>query len=128
MGPEKEPIPGNKALSWILRVLLVVMAIVIGLFSLDVFGQGYSFWKTILAFTIHNIPSFVLLIVLAIAWKWEHIAGFMLVFLAMAGTLPFGPPNNRNAFAYTILGIVALIGIFFVLNYFVFDRKKQEEI
>ena len=96
MDEEVEKAPGNKYLSWVLRILLVLLALFLGMFSLDVFNSGYGFWKTTLAFVIHNIPSLLLLGVLTVAWHWEHIAGILLVFFAILGTFSFGPISEKT--------------------------------
>ncbi len=120
-----EKAPGIKALSWVLRILLIVVALFLAVFSFDVFGEGYSFWKTALAFFIHNIPSLVLLAVVAIAWRWEHIAGLILIFFALLGTFPLGPISDKNLLPYILLVIIAASGILFILNYAVFGRKLK---
>jgi hypothetical protein len=127
MSAEKEVFPGYRWLSWILRILLIVITLYIELFSLDVLNAGFSFWKTVLAFVIHSVPSMALFIVLLIAMKWEHIAGFSLIFFALMGTLPVGPPNDKNIHTYIILGSMTLVGILFVLNYFIFGNRRIDE-
>ena len=118
----------KKWLSWTLRILLILSAIYLEYFSFDVFKLGFPFWKTVLAFIIHSIPSVALLCVLWVAHYWEHIAGFTLICFALMGTLPAGPLNDKNLSAYIILGGIATIGILFVINYFFLgNRKKGEE-
>jgi hypothetical protein len=47
----------EKVLFWSPRVLGILIAIFISLFALDVFGEGYSFWETIIALGIdRGIP------------------------------------------------------------------------
>jgi hypothetical protein len=127
MGDEREALPGYRWLGWTLRILLILIAIYIETFSFAVLKSGFPLWKTILAFTLHSIPSISLIFVLFIALKWEHIAGFTLLFFALMGTLPTGPPNDKNLFIYIILGSLTLIGILFVLNYFVFGSRKNAD-
>lgn len=122
---QNEKVPGIRALSWALRILLIVVALFLTLFSFDVFEEGYPFWKTLLAFLIHNIPTFALLAVVAIAWRWEHIAGLILIFFALLGTFPLGPLTDKNLFPYILLGVVALAGILFILNYAIFGKKLK---
>ena len=63
---------------------------------MDVFGVGYSLWETVIAFFMHNIPTFSLIVILIISWKWEQIGGLLWIgagfwFLAMAaGRTPAG--------------------------------------
>ncbi len=120
-------LPGFKWLSIILRVMLLIMSIYLEIFAFDVLKLGFTFWKTVLAFTIHSIPSIALLGIFFIALNWEHIAGFTLICFALMGTLPAGPPNENNHFIYFILGSLAGIGIAFVLNYFVLGNRKSQE-
>ncbi len=122
---QEEKAPGIRALSWVLRILLIVVGLFLALFSFDVFGDGYSFWKTVLAFLIHNIPTFAIFAVVAIAWRWEHIAGLILIFFALLGTFPLGPLSNKNLFLYILLVVIALVGILLILNYAVFGRKLK---
>ena len=128
MGNSKISIPGYKWLSLTLRILLILLAFFLETYSLDVFKSGFPFWKTVLAFIIHSIPSIALLSVLWVALYWEQIAGFTLICFALMGTLPAGPLNDKNHSVYLILGGIAAIGILFVVNYFFLgNRKKGEE-
>ena len=61
----------KKALYWTPRVLCILFALFLSIFSLDVFGEGYSVGQTIIALFMHLIPVYVVLIALAIAWRWE---------------------------------------------------------
>ena len=69
-------------LYWLPRVLSIVFALFISLLALDVFGEGYNFWETLVALFMHLIPTFILVAVLAIAWRWERVGAAL--FLALA--------------------------------------------
>lgn len=58
------------------RVLAIAFVIFISLFALDVLGEP----RWLLALAMHLIPSFVLVVLTVIAWKWEQLGG--LLFLA----------------------------------------------
>ena len=45
------------------------------MFSLDIFDGNYGFWGTVLGLFMHNIPVFILLIVLLVSWKREIVGG-----------------------------------------------------
>ena len=80
-----QPHPGNwglRLLHWTPRVLAILFIAFVSMFSLDVFGVGYSPWETLVAFTMHNIPSLVLIILVALAWRWPWVGS--LGFLAFA--------------------------------------------
>lgn len=112
----------NKFIYWTPRILSIIFILFLTLFSLDVFGNGYTFWETVGALFMHNIPSLVLLIVLIISWKYEIIGGiaFILAGFAYIVSLIF-----RNQFKWYMISwslIVAgpafLIGILFLMNWF----------
>ncbi|MCA9898427.1 MAG: hypothetical protein H6654_06750 [Ardenticatenaceae bacterium] len=68
---------------WLPRVLSIAFALFISIFALDVFGEGYSFWETLLALFMHLIPTFILVAVIAIAWRWERVGAALFLALAL---------------------------------------------
>lgn len=66
------------------RALAVLHAIFLGIFALDVFDAGYGPAGTIAALSMHLIPSFLILVALAVAWNHER-AGSLLFLLAAIG-------------------------------------------
>jgi len=111
---------------WTPRVLSILLLLFLTLFSFDVFGQGYGFWGTALAFFMHNIPVIIGLILLIIAWKYEIVGsiaflfgGFFYIFLLVFG-------GNFEWFmlvwAVQLSGPAFLIGILFWIGW----RKKRK--
>ena len=76
--------PQKRLLFWTPRISCILFAAFLSLFALDVFGEGYGFWKTTLALFIHLIPVFVLIVALVIAWRWEWVGTLL---YGAAGTL-----------------------------------------
>ena len=74
----------KQILFWSPRALSILFALFISIFALDVFSEGYDFWKTLLALTIHLIPSIIILLFLIIAWRWEWIGGIVFLILAIS--------------------------------------------
>jgi len=72
----------DRFLFWAPRVLCIFFAAFISLFALDVFTEGYAFWHTVFALLVHLIPTFLLVAVLIIAWRFEVIGGGLLLVLA----------------------------------------------
>jgi hypothetical protein len=125
----KTKIPGNPILSWVLRCLLIFMILFFALFSLDVFEPEKGFWEIVAGFLIHNIPSFVMIIILVIAWKWEHIGGSLL----MLGMLGFGifmfiRSGNFMYGTLIMLGIPFLIGAFFIMNHYYLGKNRKGDV
>ncbi|NOY05365.1 MAG: hypothetical protein GXO82_01825, partial [Chlorobi bacterium] len=92
-----------------------LFAAFLGLFSFDVFNEGYGFWEAVLALLIHMIPAGVVLVVLAIAWRREWIGGIL--FLVLAATYPLFFRGNFHWTALLVIsGPAALTGVLFLVN------------
>jgi hypothetical protein len=76
-------VPSKRILYWTPRILGILFALFVSIFALDVFGAGYSFWETIVALFMHLIPVYLLLIALAIAWRWERFGALLYITLAI---------------------------------------------
>jgi len=64
----------KKVLYWAPRVSCIAFALFLSLFAMDVFGEGLGFWRTLFALFMHLIPTFVVLLILALAWRWNGLA------------------------------------------------------
>lgn len=73
-----------KLLYWSPRIAGIVIIFFVSLFALDVFAEGYSISEMLVGFFIHMLPSFALMIVLALAWRREWIG-----FVAFTGAAVF---------------------------------------
>ncbi len=113
----------GKLLYWIPRALGLAFAIFIGVFALDVFSTNLPLGKQLVAFAIHLLPTYLILIVLAFAWKWESLggAGFIalgLLYMWITG-FKFSP------MVYLIIsGLAFLTGLLFLADWFVRHRLR----
>ena len=73
----------KRLLYWLPRVLTILFALFISIFALDVFDEGYSVGETIIALFMHLVPTFIVVIVLLIAWRWERIGAALFIALAL---------------------------------------------
>ncbi|MFZ5954936.1 MAG: DUF7670 domain-containing protein [Nanoarchaeota archaeon] len=110
----------NKYLYWTPRILSILFILFLMLFSLDIFDMKLGFWGTILGLLIHNIPAFVLIIILVISWKHEIVggvgfisAGFLYMFLVVMNS----PEWYKAWWIVLISGPAFLIGILFIVNW-----------
>lgn len=72
-------------LFWTPRVLALGLAVFVGLFALDMFSGEYSLGEALLGFIIHLTPTWLILLALAVAWRWERLgAGLFLALSALA--------------------------------------------
>jgi len=104
------------------------------MFALDAFEPGVSFWKQILAFLIHLVPSFILTALLVVAWKWELAGGVLFAVIGVLFT-PFIYTHNyqMNHSFWMSISIVLLItfpfivvGALFIASHF-FGRKEANK-
>ncbi len=102
----------------------MLFAVFISLFALDVFGEGYGFFEAILAFLVHLVPTYLVVIALLIAWKWEHIGGIIFILLGIFYiAFTWG---RANFLGYLIVAApVILIGALFLLNKFLVRKRRR---
>jgi hypothetical protein len=114
-----------KIIYWSPRGLGILVVLFVSIFALDVFGEGYSFLETIAALAMHLIPSFVILLVLGIAWRWAWIGGFLFVALGVLYITLFWEPSNLPAYLL-ISGPLFLVGILFLLDGYYRSATRNE--
>jgi len=66
-------------LYWTPRILGILAVLFISLFALDSFSSERTFLQNAGALLMHLIPSFVLLAILIVAWKWGNIGGTIFI-------------------------------------------------
>jgi len=106
----------KRVLFWGPRILGILFALFLSLFALDVLGEGYGFWETILALLIHLVPTYIVVIALVIAWRWEWVGAILFSALAVfyvAWTWGRFPWVTYLA----ISGPLALVGVLFLVNW-----------
>src|SRR3989338_2447192 len=69
----------SKFVYWTPRILSIIFIFLLALLSLDVFSENLSFWEIVVGLLMHNIPVFILLIALLIAWKYEWVGGVIFI-------------------------------------------------
>ena len=110
--------PMQELLYWSPRALCIVVALFLGMFALDVFDEGTGFWGTTVALLMHLIPSFLVLIVLAISWRREWVGGLLSFVLALVWVVfAWGKPFFDFTTFLLIAGPLVLTGSLFLLNW-----------
>jgi hypothetical protein len=122
----------TKLTQWTARILCILAIIFVSIFALDSFSSERTFWQNSAAFLMHLIPSFVLLAVLIVAWKWEKVGGIILVIVGI-GLWIFTFNINYNQRHFTLLQSIinvsiiclpfVLAGVLFIISHY---RKKNE--
>ena len=112
------------------RIICILAILFISLFALDAFEHGITIWQKIGAFLRHLIPSFILLIFLIIAWKWELIGGiiFLVIGLGFSPYIFMHNYNMKHSVALTLLTVMyinmpfVVVGILFLISH---SMKKK---
>lgn len=121
-------------LHWLPRIICVLAILFVSMFALDSFEPGMPLWQQIGGFFMHLIPSFILILFLIIAWKWELIGGIMFVIIGL-GLLPFIYMMNyqMNHSVWMSISVVLLInlpfvvvGILFILSHFIKNKNSKK--
>ena len=63
----------QRIILWTPRLLGVLYAAFISIFALDVIEEGRPIGETLIALAMHLIPTALVLLILAAAWKWPWI-------------------------------------------------------
>ncbi|MBT3304696.1 hypothetical protein HOD14_01200 [Candidatus Woesearchaeota archaeon] len=105
----------NKKINyWLPRILAIIFIIFISLFALDAF-DGSGFWKMILGFVIHLIPTFILIGITVWAWKKPEYGGWAFVLLGCVFVVFFNLYKDPISLLL-IAGPVFLVGVLFLLE------------
>jgi hypothetical protein len=121
--PEKST-HGNRIVSWILCGFLLLVALFFMLFSFDVFSMEGTFIQKMGGFFIHNIFTIGMLLILWLAWKHEHLAGFLLIALSVFMIIFFGGPSHIRGGTWMMISLPFVVGILFLTNYYLIKTKK----
>lgn len=119
----------GKFVYWAPRILSILFILFLAMFSLDMIEPGRSVGDIIIGLIMHNIPVFILIGLLIIAWKHELVGAVTFI---TAGLLYWGltvfrafqseiPWYLSISWSLTIAGPAFLIGILFLLSWM---RKK----
>lgn len=103
-------------LTWTPRILGLLFAAFLSLFALDVFDQGFGFWETVLALLMHLIPTGIVLVVLAVSWRWERIGAILFMALGIWYLLTAWGRFHWSAYV-VISGPLLLVGVLFLASW-----------
>ncbi|MBT4824700.1 hypothetical protein HN695_07965 [Candidatus Woesearchaeota archaeon] len=101
----------KKTIYWLPRILMILFICFISMFAFDMFDEG-SFWKMLIGFFIHMLPTFALVILLTIAWKWEKIGGILIILLGIIFTIFFNTYKEVISFLLISMPVFIVGGLF----------------
>ena len=115
-----------KFLYWTPRILSILFILFLSIFALDIFDMDLGFWGTIVGLFMHLIPSFVLIILLVVAWKYEWVGGiaFISAGILYIILLLINPQLEWYMLSWSLIiaGPAFIVGILWILNW---KNKKK---
>ena len=110
----------KRVVFWAPRVLCILFAMFLSVFALDVFSESYGFGETILALLIHLVPTFIVVISLVIAWRWEWVGAILFIAVALFFLVSSGGES------WAISGPLFLVGVLFLFNWIYRAQLKTQ--
>ena len=107
----------KRFLFWTPRIFCIAFAMFVSLLALDVFGEGYSLFETILAFLIHLIPTGIILIALVVSWRWEWMGAIAFTALGVLYIVIFWDREFSWSIYVMMSGPLFLLGVLFLVNW-----------
>ena len=114
----------SRLLVWTPRLLGVLFAAFIGLFSADVFAEDLTAWQTLIAFAVHLVPTLIVVLVLVVAWRWEAVGGLLFLGAGVGYAIAVIAGHHPLSWIPAISGPLFLIGMLFLLSGRVLPRPR----
>ena len=116
----------RRTLFWTPRVVAMLYIAFLSMFALDVFSEEHGLWRILAALSIHLIPSFVLLVGLILAWRWEWIGAALyaaagVLYVASTVGRPVEPAVKMN-WILAMAGPTFLVAALFLANWLKHDE------
>ena len=113
-----------RQLTWTARVLAILFVLFISMFALDAFDAGYGFLGTLVALTMHLLPSLVLAVGVALGWRWPWAAA-----LAFFGFAAWYVLNFSSRFVppivWVLAGIPAVVAVLYLLVWWLPRQERH---
>ncbi|MBM3325861.1 MAG: hypothetical protein FJY65_02600 [Calditrichaeota bacterium] len=115
----------KKTLFWTPRVLCILFALFLMMFSLDVLAGNPNLKDAVIGLIMHNIPVFALLIVLWFAWRWEWVGAVIFPAVGVFYIVWGWGRIHISAF-FLISGPLFVVGLLFLLNWIYRNKIRIE--
>jgi hypothetical protein len=93
-----------------------LFAVFISLFALDVFEENAGFWQTAGALVMHLIPTALIIVILAVSWRWEWVGAVLFCGLGAFYILWAWGKFPLSAY-FAISGPLFVVGVLFLFNW-----------
>jgi hypothetical protein len=106
----------KRAVFWTPRVICILFALFLVIFSFDVFEGNRGFWNIALGLLMHNLPTIGLFVTLYFAWRREWIGAVIFTGLGVLYIVWAWGRFDLSVY-FLISGPLFLLGILFLLNW-----------
>jgi len=104
-------------LRWTPRVGVILFAIFMSAFALDVFGTSSNPWEIAPGLLMHLLPTLLALALLIVAWRWPWVGGAALLAATLLLLWQWGDNWGGDWLLYLVMvGTPALMGLLFLAN------------
>lgn len=110
-------------LFWAPRSITIAFILFLGLFALDVFGEGHGFWQTLVSLLMHLVPNFIVLAILVLAWRWEWIGALLFAGLGVFYIVWAWGKFHISAY-FVISGPLFLVAALFLIGWVFRDQIR----
>jgi len=111
----------NKTIHWAPRITSLLFISFLSLFALDVFAE-YQGLAVLLPLLMHLIPSFVLLVLVIIAWKYD-LFGATVFLIAALGYVWMVGLNRPWSWYVGISGPAIIVALLFFISWY--QKRKS---
>jgi len=108
------------------RILGILFILFISIFAFDVFEEEGEILSMVLAFLIHLIPSYILIVTLLLAWRFELPGAIIYLGLSLLYVAVTKGRQHWGAYL-SISGTSLLIGILFLLDWIIIKKRRHVE-
>lgn len=116
----------SRALYWTPRLVSIAFIAFLTIFSFDVITPEATVWQIIGGLFIHNIPVFILIGVLVVAWKHELVGAIAFALAGIAYLILVLTSALRNQFEWDILYSLIIAGPAFVIAFLFYLNWKKK--
>ncbi|MGE5348118.1 MAG: hypothetical protein ACM3NP_02460 [Actinomycetota bacterium] len=117
------------------RILFILAIAFISLFAFDAFSPGWTFLQNLGSLMLHLVPTFILIALLVVAWKWELAGGILITLVGLVVTpflynMNYQRTSSANSAFVVILMITLpfiIIGILFIISHFIKRKHREDE-
>lgn len=117
----------EKIILWLPRLLCIAAILFVSMFALDAFEPGIPFGQQLLNFLMHLIPTFVLILLLWVAWEKPFVGGILFAIIGVVTSpLVYNLNYHRTHSMMTSLSIILMITVPFIVVGILFMISQKQ--